>query len=53
MTPADIAAKLALIRTLASRAEIEGWHMQRMHDGRAAFDGEMAALAQREREVRT
>ena len=52
MTPADIAAKLALIRTLKCRAEIKGWREQMAHDGRPPFDGELAALVQREREVR-
>ena len=53
MTPQEIAHKLAMIRRL-SAAELIGWH--RLVTGsapycRAPFEGEIAALHQRAREL--
>ena len=49
MSPGQIAVKLEQIRHL-SLAEIEGW--QAALSMRAPFDGEIAALKARERELR-
>ena len=50
MSPAQIAVKLAQIERL-SLAEIEGWRRIGLSI-RAPFDGELAALDARERELR-
>ncbi len=50
MTPAQITHKLRLIAGLTA-PEIEGWNWWREFDKREPFPGEIAALAQREREL--
>lgn len=49
MSAAQVAVKLEQIRHL-SLAEIEGWYAG--HEFRAPFDGEIAALKAREKELR-
>ena len=51
MSPTQIAVKLAQIHALASLAEVEGWRRIGLSI-RAPFDGELAALDARERELR-
>lgn len=50
MSPAQIAVKLTQIKAL-TLADIEGWRQIGLAR-RAPFDGELAALAARERELR-
>lgn len=51
MSERQIAVKLAQIRALSSLSEVEGWRQIGLAR-RAPFDGELAALAAREKELR-
>jgi len=51
MTPTEQAEKLAQIRKLKSTGEIEGWRLAIKLTARGPFEGELAALAKREKEL--
>jgi len=52
MTPTEQAAKLAQIRKLESTDEIKGWRLAIKLTGREPFEGELAALAEREGQLK-
>lgn len=52
MTRAEQVKKLAQIAALKSQGEIEGWRYAIKLIGRGPFEGEMAALAKREKQIK-
>jgi hypothetical protein len=52
MTPEERSRKLDMIRTLRTQEHIDGWRDGMRVRGREYFDGEAAALAEREREIK-
>jgi len=52
MTRAEQVQKLAQIAALKSQGEIKGWRLGIRLAGRGPFDGELAALAEREKQIK-
>mgnify|MGYP000031677715 CR=1 FL=1 len=52
MTAAEKVQKMAQIRALKCPEEIKGWRLGIRLAGRGPFDGELAALAEREKQIK-